>query len=113
VGQISLTKTIELYGFEKITQNGFSSSGFQVFLHTLYDENFGGNNGNCHIALGASYSETYIHGGDKLTKQLKKELGFNDSALHWDLVNTEPKRVTALLKGGGKRIIYEDGMFKL
>jgi aminopeptidase len=44
---------------------------------------------------------------------LKKELGFNDSALHWDLVNTEPKRVTALLKGGGKRIIYEDGMFKL
>jgi len=39
-------------------------------------------------------------------------LGFNDSALHWDLVNTEEKRVTAYLRSGENVIIYENGMFK-
>jgi aminopeptidase len=110
--QIEIDENACKIGEFSLTDKRFSRIN-KFMAHTLYDENFGGNNGNCHIALGASYSETYIHGGDKLTKQLKKELGFNDSALHWDLVNTEPKRVTALLKGGGKRIIYEDGMFKL
>jgi aminopeptidase len=38
-------------------------------------------------------------------------LGFNDSALHWDLVNTQKKRVTAHLKGGRKTTIYENGKF--
>lgn len=85
----------------------------KFMAHTLYDENFGGENGNCHIALGASYAETYAEGGANLTKELREELGFNDSALHWDLVNTEPKRVTAKLAGGGTTIIYEDGMFKI
>ncbi|MBP1739220.1 MAG: aminopeptidase, partial [Deltaproteobacteria bacterium] len=41
------------------------------------------------------------------------KLGFNDSALHWDLVNTEDKRVTAHLSGGKKMVIYEKGMFAL
>jgi len=85
----------------------------KFMAHTLYDENFGGEYGNCHIALGASYAETYILGGDKLTKELRDRLGFNDSALHWDLVNTEQKKVTAYLKGGGKRVIYQDGIFVL
>ncbi|WP_461833613.1 aminopeptidase [Desulfothermus sp.] len=85
----------------------------KFMAHTLYDENFGGEHGNCHIALGASYADTYLLGGDKLTKELKEQLGFNDSALHWDLVNTEQKKVTAHLKGGGKRVIYQDGIFIL
>jgi len=38
-------------------------------------------------------------------------MGFNDSALHWDLVNTERKTVTALLDSGEKVIIYENGAF--
>ncbi len=85
----------------------------RFMAHTLYDENFGGKQGNCHIALGASYAETYVHGGEKLTRDLKEELGFNDSALHWDLVNTEQKKVTAHLRGGGKRVIYQDGVFAI
>ena len=48
-----------------------------------------------------------------LTEAKKKELGFNDSALHWDLVNTEPKTVTAHLKSGDRVVVYEDGMFKM
>lgn len=81
--------------------------------HTLFDENFGGEHGNCHVAVGASYADTYAGNPAELTEELKKELGFNDSALHWDLVNTEPKKVTAFLRGGTKTVIYEDGMFAM
>ena len=80
--------------------------------HTLYDENHGGQYGNCHLALGLSYSDTFDGDPSELTKDLKKDLGFNDSALHWDLVNTEKKRVTAFLKTGKGKVIYEEGMFK-
>jgi len=78
---------------------------------TLFDENFGGRHGNCHIALGSSYADAFAGDPATLTKSAKASLGFNDSALHWDLVNTEKKRVTAALRGGGKTVIYENGMF--
>lgn len=78
----------------------------------LFDENFGGDNGNCHIAIGSAYSDTFAGDQKKLTKLKKKELGFNDSALHWDLINTEQKTVTATLKSGKRVIIYENGQFK-
>ncbi|PKN43108.1 MAG: aminopeptidase [Deltaproteobacteria bacterium HGW-Deltaproteobacteria-18] len=81
--------------------------------HTLFDENFGGEHGNCHVAVGASYADTYAGDPAELTDELKKDLGFNDSALHWDLVNTEPKKVTAFLQDGTKTVIYEDGMFTM
>jgi aminopeptidase len=80
--------------------------------NTLFDENFGGRQGNCHLALGSSYSDTFDGNPAKLTKEKKMKLGFNDSALHWDLVNTEKKRVTAHLTSGRDKVIYEDGMFK-
>jgi aminopeptidase len=44
---------------------------------------------------------------------MKKKIGLNDSALHWDLVNTEKKTVTAYLTSGAKVIVYENGMFKI
>ncbi|MCX5850442.1 MAG: aminopeptidase, partial [Deltaproteobacteria bacterium] len=78
---------------------------------TLFDENYGGRYGNCHIALGSSYSDTYDGSTARLTKERKESLGFNDSALHWDLVNTEEKTVTALLASGKQVVIYQDGMF--
>jgi aminopeptidase len=80
---------------------------------TLFDENFGGKEGNCHLALGSSYSDTFSGDPAKLTPALKKKLGFNDSALHWDLVNTEPKTVTAYLTNGKNIVIYESGEFKI
>jgi aminopeptidase len=43
---------------------------------------------------------------------MKKDLGFNDSALHWDLVNTESKTVTAQLTSGKRVVVYDDGVFK-
>ena len=85
---------------------------YGFMANTLYDENFGGPYGNCHIALGASYSNTYTGDSRKLNPDRKRKLGFNESALHWDLVNTEKKRVTAHLKSGEARVIYENGRFK-
>ncbi len=83
----------------------------RFMANTLFDENFGGEYGNCHIALGSSYSDTFDGHPARLDKALKEELGFNDSALHWDLVNTEPKRVTVTLDSGDELLLYEDGRF--
>jgi aminopeptidase len=63
------------------------------------------------VALGASYSDTFDGNPKDLTPKIKTELGFNDSALHWDLVNTEKKKVTAFLKNGKSLTIYENGKF--
>jgi aminopeptidase len=80
---------------------------------TLFDENFGGAHGNCHIALGSSYTDTYTGNPAEITKALKKKLGFNDSSLHWDLVNTEQKTVTAHLWSGEKCLVYDNGRFQI
>lgn len=83
----------------------------RFMAETLFDENFGGRFGNCHVAVGSSYTDTFSGNPARLTPAAKKRLGFNDSSLHWDLVNTEDKRVTAGLKGGGREIIYDHGRF--
>jgi len=85
----------------------------RFMAHTLLDENYGGESGNCHIALGGSSAMSFAGPPQELTQERAEELGFNASSLHWDLVNTEPKRVTATLPGGGRRAIYEDGQFLL
>ncbi|MBO5911338.1 MAG: aminopeptidase, partial [Elusimicrobiaceae bacterium] len=46
-----------------------------------------------------------------LDKKLKEKLGFNDSSLHWDLINTEDKTVIATLVNGSKKVIYQHGQF--
>ncbi|MGB2579797.1 aminopeptidase [Elusimicrobium simillimum] len=79
---------------------------------TLFDENFGGKYGNSHIALGSSYADTFAGDVSKLTKVKKKALGYNDSSLHWDIINTEDKIVKATLKNGKVVTIYESGRFK-
>jgi aminopeptidase len=84
----------------------------RFMANTLYDENYGGAFGNCHLAVGSSYSDTYSGNPSKLTKKMKEGLGFNDSAIHWDLVNTEKKKVTAYHADGGKTVIYENGIFR-
>ncbi|MBI5884343.1 MAG: aminopeptidase [Elusimicrobia bacterium] len=83
----------------------------RFMAETLYDENFGGRYGNSHIALGASYSDAFSGDQTKLTKAMRESLGFNDSSLHWDIINTEDKRVTARVSGGRTVAVYEDGRF--
>jgi aminopeptidase len=109
--QLAMDAGASALGEFSLTDKRFSRID-RFMAETLFDENFGGREGNCHVALGSSYSDTFDGNPARLTQALKKKLGFNDSALHWDLVNTEPKTVTAHLKNGKKMIVYENGMFK-
>ncbi len=108
--QLAMDEGAGRIGEFSLTDKRFSKID-QFMANTLFDENFGGKYGNCHIALGSSYSDAYSGPSGELTQSLKKRLGFNDSALHWDLVNTEKKRVTAHLTSGKKALIYENGLF--
>ncbi len=108
--QLNMDSGANKLGEFSLTDRRFSKIN-QFMANTLFDENFGGSNGNCHVALGSSYSDTYDGNPSELTREMKKDLGFNDSALHWDIVNTENKRVTAHLLTGEKTVIYENGSF--
>jgi aminopeptidase len=112
VKQLSMDKGANKLGEFSLTDKRFSRIN-RFMANTLFDENYGGKNGNCHVALGASYIDTYDGNSQELTKEKKKALGFNDSALHWDLVNTEKKRVVAHLASGKRVTIYENGKFTM
>ncbi|HDQ40486.1 MAG TPA: aminopeptidase [Desulfonatronum sp.] len=99
VGEFSLTDR----RFSRITK---------FMANTLYDENFGGDFGNCHLALGSSYIESFAGKASDMNRRRRTALGFNESALHWDLVNTRDKIVTALFASGKSRVIYEHGTFQ-
>jgi aminopeptidase len=108
--QLSIDKGASKVGEFSLTDKRFSNIN-KFMANTLYDENFGGRFGNCHVALGASYSDAFDGERASLTQDKKRALGFNDSALHWDLVNTENKAVTAHLVSGKEVVVYENGMF--
>ena len=109
--QLAMDKGAARIGEFSLTDKRFSRIN-RFMANTLYDENYGGTNGNCHIALGSSYSNTYAGKPVELTPPMKRQLGFNESALHWDFVNTEKKQVIAILKSGKEVLIYENGKFK-
>jgi aminopeptidase len=110
--QLAVDAGASRIGEFSLTDKRFSRIN-RFMANTLYDENFGGRQGNCHIAVGASYSNTYAGDPAGLTAARKRQLGFNESALHWDFVNTRKKRVTASLEGGGRKVIYENGVFTI
>lgn len=109
--QLKIDEGASFVGEYSLTDKRFSNID-KFMANTLFDENYGGENGNSHIAVGASYSDTFSGNKKKLTASLKRKLGFNSSALHWDLVNTLPKTVVAHLKSGKNILIYENGQFK-
>ncbi len=108
--QLSMDKGANKVGEFSLTDKRFSKIN-KFMANTLFDENHGGAYGNCHLAVGSSYADTFDGNPSQLTKDRMKKLGFNDSALHWDLVNTEQKTVTAQLTSGKKLVIYENGKF--
>lgn len=112
VMQLAMDKGASRVGEFSLTDKRFSRID-RFMADTLFDENFGGSHGNSHIAVGSSYTDSYSGNQADMTKELKEKLGFNDSALHWDLVNTEPKVVTAHLVSGKNLVIYKDGQFNV
>lgn len=83
----------------------------RFMAETLYDENISGPFGNTHIALGSAYADTFTGSLNRLTPQLKTELGFNDSVIHTDIISTTDRTVTATLIDGSSQVIYSAGRF--
>lgn len=111
IQQLRMDRGAARIGEFSLTDKRFSRID-RFMADTLFDENFGGKHGNCHIAVGASYTDTYTGNPVAMTRALKQQMGFNDSALHWDLVNTENKTVTAHLSTGERIVVYENGRFR-
>jgi len=98
IGEFSLTDI----RFSKINR---------FMAETLFDENFGGAFGNFHIALGNAYRDSYDRNVSEVSEEQWKEMGYNESAIHSDIVSTEDRVVIAYLKNGEKKIIYKEGSF--
>jgi aminopeptidase len=80
--------------------------------NTLFDENFGGRWGNCHVALGASYMPIPI--AAMCGRSPKKKRPVWGSMIQrftgiWSI--HEKKRVVAHLADGRRTTIYENGCF--
>ena len=80
---------------------------------TLFDENVGGRCGNTHIAVGRALRPCYDGDPAELSAADWERLGFNESAIHTDIVSTTDREVTAVLRDGSGRTIYADGRFTL
>lgn len=78
----------------------------------LYDENMGGKYGNTHMAIGSSFHDCF-NGSQKQSDRAWHKLGFNDSVVHSDFVSTTDRTVTATLKDGSTKVIYQDGKFTI
>ena len=50
---------------------------------------------------------------DMITEDEFKDLGFNDSSVHTDIISTTDRTVTAHMKDGSTKVIYENGQFVL
>ncbi|HLG90621.1 MAG TPA: aminopeptidase [Candidatus Saccharimonadales bacterium] len=98
IGEFSLTDN----RLSKITK---------FMAETLYDENIGGPYGNTHLAVGKSYHDTYTGDTSKMNKVLASKLGFNDSAVHVDMISTTDRTVTATIQNGKSLVIYKNGQF--
>jgi aminopeptidase len=73
----------------------------------------GGQYGNTHLALGMAYRDTYDGKIADMSEEEFKDLGFNDSSVHTDIISTTKRTVTAHLKDGTEKVIYKDGHFVL
>jgi aminopeptidase len=73
----------------------------------------GGPYGNTHLAVGMSYHDTYAGSTAGLSKSFFAKLGFNDSAVHTDMISTTDRTVTAKFSDGSKKVIYKNGQFTI
>ncbi|GFM37081.1 aminopeptidase [Desulfovibrio psychrotolerans] len=111
-GQLNLDPGASRVGEFALVDRRFSP--ISLFMaNTLYDENHGGKWGSMHIALGNAYANTFAGDAAAFSEETRRALGFNSSMLHWDLVNTDRKKVTAITAHGTRTTIYEDGEFTL
>lgn len=116
-GEKFLKQLIKVENSDKIGEFSLTDKRFskinKFMAETLYDENFGGPFGNTHIALGSAYKDTYAKKSNKLSPKDWQYLGFNDSAVHTDIIATTDRIITATLQNGQEIIIYKSGQFTI
>lgn len=114
-GQKVLEEMLKVKNADKVGEFSLTDRHFSNITHfmaeTLYDENFGGKFGNFHLALGASFKDTYPGNPNKVTQRQWAKWGYNDSVIHTDLISTIDRTVTATLTDGQKLAIYKHGQF--
>jgi aminopeptidase len=106
------TKNADKIGEYSLT-DGRHSRITKFMAETLFDENMGGRYGNTHLALGMAYRDTCVGDIAGMSEDEFKDLGFNDSSVHTDIISTTDRTVTAHLKDGSTKVIYENGRFVL
>lgn len=105
-------KNADKIGEFSLTDKRFSKIS-RFMANTLYDENFGGEFGNSHLAVGTSYHDCCTADIESMIDSDWEKLGFNESIEHCDIINTNDKTVEAILKDGSKKVIYKGGQFVL
>lgn len=85
----------------------------KFMAETLFDENVGGEFGNTHLAVGKSYQDSFPGDIAAQTDEDWERMGYNNSAVHTDIVATSNRTVTATLKDGSEVVIYKDGQFQV
>ena len=112
-----LKNMIATNGADKVGEFSLTDKRFSKITHfmaeTLFDENMGGPQGNTHIALGKAFANCYRGDPCKLSKRDWQKRGFNDSAVHTDIISTAQRTVTAYTAGGDKKVIYSNGRFTI
>ncbi len=110
-----LKQMISVPGANRLGEFSLTDSRISRIDHfmaeTLYDENISGPFGNTHIALGSSYHDCYSKKQSDLKVSDWRKLGFNDSAIHTDIISTTNRTVSAILASGERKVIYSDGRF--
>lgn len=114
-GKELLTEIFEIPGTRSLGEYSLTdwrhSRITKAMGETLYDENMWGPFWNTHVAIGRAYEETYTGDVSGLSTDQRKELGFNQSAEHIDIISTTDRTVTAYLEDWSEVVIYEKGQF--
>lgn len=114
-GEEILLEMIKVENADKIGEFSLTDSRLsritKFMAETLFDENVGGKWGNTHLALGSAYKDSYPGDPSEVTEAGWKDLGYNESVIHTDIVATSRRTVTATLKNGETLVIYKDGKF--
>ena len=105
-------KNADKIGEFSLTDRRFSKIN-RFMANTLFDENFGGQFGNTHLAVGKAYHDACTCDLKTMTEDKFAALGYNDSPEHTDIIATGNRTVTAVLTDGSKKVIYKNGEFQL
>ncbi|MBN2035630.1 MAG: aminopeptidase [Chitinispirillaceae bacterium] len=85
----------------------------RFMAETLFDENFGGDHGNMHLAVGKAYHDACSLDIREMKEEDFERLGYNHSPEHTDMIATTDRTVTAFLEDGSKKTLYESGEFSV